>query len=77
MRLAGASCLAGDVFGEWSFTTPVQPGDRILFTDMAHYTMVKTNTFNGIQLPNLAVRELDGTVHIVKQFGYTDFRSRL
>lgn len=77
VRLAGASCLAGDVFGEWSFTTPVQPGDRIMFTDMAHYTMVKTNTFNGIQLPNLAVRELDGTVHIVKHFGYTDFKSRL
>lgn len=77
VRLAGASCLAGDVFGDWSFDTPVKTGDRIIFEDMAHYTMVKTNTFNGIRLPNIARRELDGEVKVVKSFGYEDFKGRL
>lgn len=77
VRLAGASCLAGDVFGDWSFDTPVKIGDRIIFEDMAHYTMVKTNTFNGIRLPTIALRGLDGKVALVKRFGYSDFKSRL
>ncbi len=77
VRLAGASCLAGDVFGDWSFDTPVKTGDRIIFEDMAHYTMVKTNTFNGIRLPNIALRETTGQLRIVKTFGYEDFKSRL
>jgi len=77
VRLAGASCLAGDVFGDWSFATPVKPGDRIIFEDMAHYTMVKTNTFNGIRLPNIAFRGLDGEVKVVKRFSYDDFKGRL
>jgi carboxynorspermidine decarboxylase len=77
VRLAGASCLAGDVFGDWSFDTPVKTGDRIIFEDMAHYTMVKTNTFNGIRLPNIAMRETTGLIRIVKAFGYEDFKSRL
>jgi len=77
VRLAGASCLAGDVFGDWSFNTPVKTGDRIIFEDMAHYTMVKTNTFNGIRLPNIALRETTGQIRIVKAFGYEDFKSRL
>lgn len=77
VRLAGASCLAGDVFGDWSFNTPVKTGDRIIFEDMAHYTMVKTNTFNGIRLPNIAMRETTGQIRIVKAFGYEDFKSRL
>ncbi len=54
-RLGGLSCLAGDVAGEYSFDQPLVPGDRLVFTDMAHYSMVKTNTFNGIQLPSIAV----------------------
>ena len=77
VRLAGASCLAGDVFGDWSFNTPVKTGDRIIFEDMAHYTMVKTNTFNGIRLPTIALRGQDRQVRIVKAFGYEDFKSRL
>ena len=77
VRLAGASCLAGDVFGDWSFDTPVKTGDRVIFEDMAHYTMVKTNTFNGIRLPNIALRETTGQLRIVKSFGYEDFKSRL
>ncbi len=77
VRLAGASCLAGDVFGDWSFDTPVKTGDRVIFEDMAHYTMVKTNTFNGIRLPNIALRETTGQLRIVKAFGYSDFKSRL
>ena len=77
VRLAGASCLAGDIIGDWSFDTPLKPGDRVIFEDMAHYTMVKTNTFNGIRLPHIALRETDGTVRLVRSFGYDDFKSRL
>lgn len=77
VRLAGATCLAGDVIGDWSFDTPLKPGDRLIFEDMAHYTMVKTNTFNGICLPSIAVREPDGAVRVVRAFGYDDFKSRL
>jgi len=77
VRLAGASCLAGDIIGDWSFDTPLKPGDRVIFEDMAHYTMVKTNTFNGIRLPHIALRETDGTARLVRSFGYDDFKSRL
>jgi len=77
VRLAGASCLAGDVFGDWSFDTPLKPGDRVIFEDMAHYTMVKMNTFNGIRLPHIMAREADGQMRLVKSFGYEDFLSRL
>ncbi len=77
VRLAGASCLAGDVFGDWSFNTPVKTGDRIVFEDMAHYTLVKTNTFNGIRLPTIAMRETTGQIRIVTSFGYEDFKGRL
>jgi|GEM_PF-9953 len=76
-RLAGASCLAGDIIGDWSFDTPLKPGDRVIFEDMAHYTMVKTNTFNGIRLPSIALRETAGSIRIVRTFGYDDFKSRL
>jgi carboxynorspermidine decarboxylase len=77
VRLAGATCLAGDIIGDWSFDMPLRPGDRVIFEDMAHYTMVKTNTFNGIRLPNIVLREADGTVRPVRSFGYDDFKSRL
>lgn len=77
VRLAGASCLAGDIIGDWSFDTPLKPGDRVVFEDMAHYTMVKTNTFNGIRLPSIVLRETDGTPRVIRAFGYADFKSRL
>ncbi|MCH2156621.1 MAG: carboxynorspermidine decarboxylase [Opitutales bacterium] len=76
--LGGQTCLAGDVFGEWSFPEPLKPGDRLIFTDMAHYTMVKTNTFNGINLPTIAHFEpKTQTLTPVRQFGYHDFHTRL
>lgn len=77
-RLAGKSCLAGDVIGEYSFTAPLQPGDRLVFLDMAHYSMVKTNTFNGIGLPGIALlRRGTHEPHMVRSFGYEDFTTRL
>ncbi|GAB1409797.1 carboxynorspermidine decarboxylase [Desulfovibrionales bacterium] len=76
--LGGLSCLAGDVAGAYSFDAPVQVGDRLVFTDMAHYSMVKTNTFNGIQLPGIAIFEpADGSMRMVRTFGYADFKGRL
>lgn len=77
VRLAGPSCLAGDVFGDYSFDRIPQPGDRIYFEDMALYTMVKTNTFNGIHLPDIVLRTAPDTFETVRTFGYDDFRSRL
>jgi len=77
-RLAGASCLAGDVVGDWSFEAPLKAGDRLVFEDMAHYTMVKTTTFNGIQHPAICTFEpRTGELQVVKRFGYEDFKSRL
>ncbi|KAF1074184.1 carboxynorspermidine decarboxylase [Halodesulfovibrio sp. MK-HDV] len=77
-RLAGKSCLAGDVIGEYSFDTPLKAGDRLAFTDMAIYSMVKTNTFNGLQLPAIArYNPSSGDLHVVREFGYDDFRCRL
>ena len=77
-RIGGPSCLAGDVLGDWSFDQPLKPGDRLGFEDMAHYTMVKTTTFNGIQHPHLCTYEPEtGELNIVRSFGYADFRSRL
>jgi carboxynorspermidine decarboxylase len=77
VRLAGPSCLAGDCIGDYSFASPLRPGDRLVFEDMAHYTMVKTNTFNGINLPSILLRQPDGTLTLVRRFGYDDFTSRL
>lgn len=76
-RLAGKSCLAGDVIGEYSFAAPLRPGDRLVFLDMAHYSMVKTNTFNGLGLPGIALRERGGAVRLVRSFGYEEFKTRL
>ncbi len=75
-RLAGKSCLAGDVVGEYSFDAPLRVGDRIVFLDMAHYTMVKTTTFNGLGLPSIILID-DGCVRMVRAFGYQDFKTRL
>ncbi|MHB8709878.1 MAG: carboxynorspermidine decarboxylase, partial [Desulfuromonadales bacterium] len=77
-RLGGPSCLAGDIIGDWSFERPLKAGDRLAFLDMAHYTMVKTTTFNGIQHPHLCTYEPEtGELKIVRSFSYEDFRSRL
>ncbi len=77
-RLGGASCLAGDVIGDYSFDHPLNPGDKLIFTDMAHYTMVKTNTFNGLPLPSIATWEPEtGVYEVIRRFGYEDFKSRL
>ncbi|TRO81789.1 carboxynorspermidine decarboxylase [Trichloromonas acetexigens] len=77
-RLGGPSCLAGDVIGDWSFAQPLKPGDRLAFEDMAHYTMVKTTTFNGIQHPAICTFEpTSGELRVVRRFGYQDFKARL
>jgi carboxynorspermidine decarboxylase len=77
VRLAGPSCLAGDVIGDYSFAAPLRPGDRLVFEDMALYTMVKTTTFNGIRLPSIWLREEGGACRLNRSFGYADFLSRL
>lgn len=77
-RLGGQSCLAGDCMGEYSFKQPLTIGQRIMFDDMAHYTMVKTTTFNGIQLPAIAIWNSEtNEINIIKQFAYEDFKNRL
>jgi carboxynorspermidine decarboxylase len=76
--LGGTSCLAGDIIGEYSFDSPLKPGDRLVFTDMAHYSMVKTTTFNGVPLPAIAAcSSKNGIYKIIKEFGYKDFKGRL
>ena len=75
-RLGGSSCLAGDVVGDYSFDLPLREGTRLVFEDMAHYTMVKTTSFNGVPLPAIAVHDR-GRVAVVKEFGYADFKGRL
>ena len=76
-RLAGPTCLAGDVIGDYVFDHPLQCGERLVFQDMAIYTMVKTNTFNGMNLPDIVLEKEDGECEIVRTFGYEDFKSRL
>ena len=76
-RLAGPTCLAGDVIGDYSFAEPLKCGDRLEFQDMAIYTMVKTNTFNGMKLPDIVLEREDGTCEIMRSFGYEDFKMRL
>lgn len=76
-RLGGPTCLAGDVIGDYSFDKPLSEGDILIFEDMALYTMVKTNTFNGMKLPDIVYRNLDGEEILVKSFGYEDFLERL
>ena len=76
-RLGGPTCLAGDVIGDYSFDEPLIAGDRLVFGDMAIYSMVKNNTFNGMALPAICLRDKDGDCRIVQQFGYQDFKYRL
>jgi len=77
-RLGGPSCLAGDIIGDWSFERALTIGDRLAFLDMAHYTMVKNTTFNGIRLPHICTWETETEeLKVVRSFGYEDFKSRL
>lgn len=76
-RLAGMTCLAGDVIGDYSFPERLKIGDRLVFTDMAIYSMVKNNTFNGIRLPSIVLKKSSGALSTVRRFSYEDFRNRL
>ncbi|MCD7959936.1 MAG: carboxynorspermidine decarboxylase [Ruminococcus sp.] len=76
-RFAGNTCLAGDVIGDYSFDNPLKIGDKLIFCDMAIYSMVKNNTFNGIPLPDILLYHGNGRLELVKRFGYADFRERL
>ena len=77
-RIGGLTCLAGDVIGDYSFPAPVQVGQRLVFLDMAHYTMVKTNTFNGVKLPAIvAWNSASDALTVVHEYGYDDFQQRL
>lgn len=76
-RLGGPTCLAGDIIGDYSFDKPLKTGDRLVFCDMAIYSMVKNNTFNGINLPSICLMKKNGEAKVIKTFGYNDFKSRL
>ena len=76
-RLGGPTCLAGDIIGDYSFDKPLQIGDRLVFCDMAHYTMVKNNTFNGVNLPNIARYDEVGGMQVIRRFGFEDYAGRL
>lgn len=76
-RLGGMTCLAGDFMGDYSFDAPLQVGDRLVFEDMIHYTMVKTTTFNGVNLPSIGIAQADGTFRLVRSYGYESFKDRL
>ena len=76
-RLGGNTCLAGDIIGDYSFDTPLKPGDKLALCDMAIYSMVKNNTFNGMKLPSIAICKENGKVETIKTFGFEDFKCRL
>jgi len=76
-RLGGNTCLAGDFMGDYHFAKPLETGDKIVFDDMIHYTMVKTNTFNGVKLPSLGIIKSNGSFELVKHFDYQDYKARL
>jgi carboxynorspermidine decarboxylase len=76
-RIGGNSCLSGDVMGEWSFDRELKPGDRIVFLDMIHYTMVKTTTFNGVHHPSIGIWTIDDKFRLIRDFGYEDYKNRL
>ena len=76
-RMGGNSCLSGDFVGDWSFSTPLRPGQRLRFEDMNHYTTVKTNMFNGIQHPSIVLCDTNGDCSIIRQFTFDDYESRM
>jgi len=75
-RLGGPTCLAGDIMGDYSFDEPLRIGDKLIFEDMIHYTIVKNTTFNGVKLPDLAVLHRDGSYEVTSQFGYEEYKRR-
>jgi len=76
-RITGNSCLAGDVMGDYSFDAPLTIGDKLIFEDQIHYTIVKATTFNGVKLPSINILHANGTLERVKEFGYNEFKDRL
>ena len=76
-RFGGPTCLAGDIIGDYSFKEPLKAGDKLIFCDMAIYSMVKNNTFNGINLPSIAKYSEENGLEVIKEFGYEDFKGRL
>jgi carboxynorspermidine decarboxylase len=76
-RLGGQTCLTGDTIGDYTFDQPLKSGDRLIFGNMAVYTMVKNTTFNGMPLPAIAIKDKDGEYHVIREFGYQDFKIRL
>lgn len=76
-RLGGPTCLAGDIIGDYSFDMPLKAGDKLIFCDMAHYSMVKNNTFNGMKLPSILYRHENGEIETIREFEYEDFKRRL
>ncbi len=76
-QLCGKSCLAGDIFGEFNFDHELKAGDRISIEDAGGYTMVKKNWFNGVKMPSIAIKELDGSIKLIREFGYQDFVDNL
>ena len=76
-RLSSRTCLAGDIIGDYSFNDEKKPGDRLVFEDMAIYSFVKNNTFNGMSLPSISIMHEDGECEILRSFNYYDFKTRL
>ena len=76
-RLAGSTCYAGDIFGDYSFNQPLDIGSKIIFMDTAPYTMVKSNKFNGIKLPSYKKKKKDMPIKVIKQYNYDTFLSML
>ena len=76
-NLGGLTCLSGDYMPDYYFEKPLEVGNKIVFNDMIHYTMVKNHTFNGIQLPNIGILKEDNTFQLIKSFGYQDYKTRL
>ena len=76
-RIGGNSCLSGDFMGDWSFDQPLQVGDRLIFEDMIHYTIVKTTMFNGIPHPAIALWSQDDKLVLYREFGYEDYKHRM
>ncbi|MEB3175277.1 MAG: carboxynorspermidine decarboxylase, partial [Cyanobacteriota bacterium] len=76
-RLGGSSCLAGDFLGDYAFERPLQVGDRLIFEDMMHYTLVKTTMFNGVPHPAIGFLRSDGQFELWREFDYADYRRRM
>ena len=76
-RMGGNSCLSGDFYGDWSFDKELKIGDRIVFEDMIHYTMVKTTMFNGVSHPAMGIWSTENEFKLIREFGYEDYRNRM